>query len=285
MTPRTPRELEKNALLRLQEVFSDEREQVLINESSYMLCKAMQVSRAKLFTSRDTDLEQAVITDFTNYLERRLKKEPLAYILEEQEFFSLNFKVSKDVLIPRPETELLVQEALKVAKQYSYLVDIGSGSGAIVVSIAKHSKDLKCYALDISPAACRITTENAQKNGVTVEVLESDLLAALPEISEPVLFVSNPPYIPENEALMADVQDYEPKLALRGGADGLSIIKRILREFSSQVLKNSKSILLMEIGIGQLLDVKSAAQELNLDVLDAYQDFQSIPRIIRVGQV
>lgn len=284
----TIRELEKQALIQMQQAFHEERKQVLINEISELLCFALELTKEKLFIIKEQDLSEQQIKNFSSLLERRLKKEPLAYLIGEQEFFSLNFKVSPDVLIPRPETELLVEQAINVLSEdrgFQSVVDIGSGSGAIIVSIAKQTKTLSYYALDLSPAACRITSENAQRHQVKINVLESDLLSNLPvELKLPALFVSNPPYIPESEQLMSDVQDYEPKLALRAGNDGLSVIKCLLEDFQMQVLKNPRSILLMEIGIGQHLDVKSAALQLNLELLDTYLDFQGIARVIKIGK-
>ncbi len=280
----TPRELESYSLDLLKVEFPEEREQVLRNEITAMLCSAMQISKEKLVILKNNLLSDNKKNKFISYIERRIKKEPLAYILGEQEFFSLNFKVTSDVLIPRPETELLVQEAIKISDQFKYAVDIGSGSGAIIVSLLKNAKHLKAYALDLSLKACQITKENSVRHEVSIEVLHSNLLEKLPEIKEPILFLSNPPYIPEAEKLMPDVQNYEPKLALRAGEDGLDVIKLLLKQIAQQVLKNPQNILFLEIGANQHNDVEYLAQELNLEILETYRDFQRIIRIIKIGK-
>ena len=282
------RTIQKKALEQLKTKFPELREQVLILEIQELLCKVLNFERAKLITESQKELSQKQIEVFNSYLDRRLKNEPLAYILNNQDFYSLNFYVDKNVLIPRPETEILVERAINILnsnKGFKEVLDIGTGSGAIILSVANAYRDneLNFTALDISKKACDIASRNAKNLNLDVNILQSDLLYAYSVKDSPTLFLSNPPYIADAEELMPDVQNYEPALALRGGEIGLEIVYRILELFADSLKLNENNILLLEIGINQHSDVLSHARKLNIKVLDIYKDSQGINRIMELG--
>jgi release factor glutamine methyltransferase len=203
-------------------------------EAEILLSHARKCKRIELYTNYDTELTDAIRATMRDLVNRRAKREPVAYLVGYREFFSLEFRVTSDVLIPRPETETLVMEALGVLKTLPtpMVLDLCTGSGCVAVAIAKNCPTATVTATDVSPNAIAIATENAAKHKVSERVTfrTGDLLAALPDEAKFDVMVSNPPYIPSAEiaTLDADVQQYEPRLALDGGSDGLDIIRRIL---------------------------------------------------------
>src|SRR5579863_2878086 len=170
---------------------------------------------------------------YTGLLERRYRGEPIQYIVGESEFYGLPFTVTPDVLIPRPETEHLVERVLELAQglERPRIVDVGTGSGAIAVALAHYRREAELTAIDLSGAALAVARENAKRNGVAgrIRFLEGDLLA--PVSGEQFdMVVSNPPYVPNSDrALMAvEVREYEPALALFAGEDGLDVYRRLV---------------------------------------------------------
>ena len=287
------RNIQKKALEQLKIKFPELREQVLILEIQELLCKVLDCVREKLITDSQKELSQNQIEVFNSYLNRRLKNEPLAYILNSQDFYSLSFYVDKNVLIPRPETEILVERAIELLnsnplssnKSFTEVIDIGTGSGAIILSVANafRQSGISFTALDLSIEACKIATKNAKNLGLDINILQSDLLSSYNVKNSPTLFLSNPPYIADAEELMLDVQNYEPALALRGGELGVEIVYRILELFADSLKLNENNILLLEIGINQHSDVLSHARKLNIQVLNIYKDSQGINRIMELG--
>ncbi len=203
-------------------------------EAEILLAHARKCKRIELYTNYDLELTDAVRATMRDLVNRRAKREPVAYLVGYREFFSLEFHVTADVLIPRPETETLVMEAIAVAKPLPTpaVLDLCTGSGCVAVAITKHCPTATITATDISPAALTIANENAARHKVIERVSfhEGDLFAPLASDQLFDVIVSNPPYIPSAEiaTLDADVQQYEPRLALDGGGDGLDIIRRIL---------------------------------------------------------
>jgi release factor glutamine methyltransferase len=210
---------------------------------------------------------------------RRTMHEPIQYILGTQEFYGLDFLVKPGVLIPRPETEHLVEAALERLAEQSALniVDVGTGSGILAVTLAKHLPVAQITAVDLSAAALSIARENAARHGVEdrIRFLTSDLLAALPgECFDAI--VSNPPYIPASEVLETQVRDYEPEQALFAGADGLDIYRRLVPQAFAALRPGGW--LLMEIGHGQrdaLTGLLEGWQEVAF-----VNDLQGIPRVV-----
>lgn len=251
-----------------------------------------QRDRPWLFAHPEAELTPQQLRAFEDFVDRRSAHEPVQFITGHQEFFGLDFHVSPDVLIPRPETELLVEAVLRWARDREptaaqdsplRLVDVGTGSGAIAVALAAQLPDALITALDISPTALAVAKANAIRLGYSsrLSFLHSDLLAALePEIAAGLRFdavVSNPPYVPLSEApgLQREVRDFEPHTALFAGHDGLDIYRTLIPQAFAAL--RPQGLLAMEFGFGQqpamagLLDGWN-----NLRFLD---DLAGIPRI------
>lgn len=221
-------------------------------DAELLLLHLLGRDRAWLLTHLDDLLPDEYTAAYAQRLARRARQEPVQYILGEQEFWGLKLHVAADVLIPRPETEHLVEAALaRLPKgQPAKIADIGTGSGAIALALATERPEAQISALDQSPAALTIALENAQKHGVAgrIRFLASDLLAAVPG-ERFTMIVSNPPYVPSGEQLEAQVRDYEPHSALFAGEDGLAIYRRLIPEAWDAL--EPGGWLLLEIGHGQ----------------------------------
>lgn len=217
-------------------------------EARALLCATLHVDRTWLVSHSQDRLEKGVLREFEKKVERRLKGEPVAYIAGFREFYGIDFRVTPDVLIPRPETELLVDLALERIPgtgDFSVL-DLGTGSGAIAVSIARARKNAQVAAVDKSPAALEVARENG-RNLSNVSYFLSDWFDALLQ-EKYDLIVSNPPYIAEGDEHLK-LLSYEPSLALTSGKDGLNDIRRIIRDAPSHL--ESGGWLLFEHGFGQ----------------------------------
>ena len=220
-------------------------------EAEVLLRHVLNFDRVQLFLASGRELNAAEYDTFRKLLQRRLKGEPSAYITGHREFFGLDFCVDKRVLIPRPDTELLVETALEFASTRSVqlFVDIGPGSGAVAVSLASRLTKATIYAVDISPAALKVAAENARKHSVLdrIHLLQGDLLA---HISEPVdMIVANLPYVRENDLTGVNTWGHEPSLALDGGKDGLDVIRRLVDQVKGKLKPGGT--MLMEIGASQ----------------------------------
>ena len=223
-------------------------------DAEILLAHTLGLNRAAVLSRPEQRLTPKQLTHYRNLVARRGDREPLAYVVGHREFFGLDFKVDYRVLIPRPETELLVEHALEIAKRKTaplLIADVGSGSGAIAVAMAAHLPEATIYALDQSPDALEVVVENARRHhvGGRVQCLHSDLLSAL---CGPVdLITANLPYVRSDEwpDLAPEIRDHEPRAALDGGPDGLDLIGRLL-ETADPHLRPSGAMLL-EIGAGQ----------------------------------
>ena len=217
------------------------------------------------------------------FLLRRADREPLQYIRGSQEFYGLDFEVTLDVLIPRPETEMLVERAINYLNGISKprFMDIGTGTGCIAISILKHVPEARALAVDISPAAISVARRNAERNGVAerLMLIESDLFSNVPA-ERFHLIVSNPPYVPEPdiEGLQPEVRDHEPHLALTDGRDGLSIIAEIVQRAPEFLLPGGH--LLVEFGFGQAEAVWKMLPARVWDGVSMDPDLQGIPRML-----
>ena len=210
-------------------------------DAELLLGCALGVSREELILAAAKNLSVAESYRYEDFLVRRLNREPLAYITGRQEFWSLDFLVSGDVLVPRPETEMLVESALShlaeaTNSELPRILELGTGSGAIAVALATELPQAQIVATEISPAALAIARRNASRNGVfdAIRFLEGDLFSALAEDLENYfdLIISNPPYIPRDQVskLDAEVSRWEPRAALDGGVDGLDFYRRIAEQ-------------------------------------------------------
>jgi release factor glutamine methyltransferase len=217
-------------------------------DAEMLMEHVLGMTREQLLTSRDFLLSEVHIQQYREHLRRRLEREPLAYIRGQREFWSLEFHVSPEVLIPRPETERLVEIALALARELPQtqaleVLDIGTGSGAIAISLAKELPSAVIWATDVSPAALEIARSNAACNGVAARVrfFHGDLFEAIGEFTERFgLIISNPPYIrsAEMDVLEPEVSLWEPRGALDGGADGLDFYRRIARQARDYLAPN-----------------------------------------------
>lgn len=206
-------------------------------------------------------------------LKRRFEGEPLQYIRGKTEFFSRQFYVDDRVLIPRPETEVLVETALGRAPRNGRVVDIGTGSGCIAISIERTRPDLQVTGVDLSVAALAVANRNRRALGSRVRLAASDLLASIRGQFD--LIVANPPYVSEEELsqLATEVRQYEPRLALTSGPRGTEIIERILAQAS-------RGTLLMEVGYGQEAAIRALAKEKQFRVEAFVNDLAGIPRVV-----
>ena len=222
-----------------------------------LLAYVLETSRAGLLAHPERPLTPAQLDCYQALVRRRASDYPLPYLTGRIEFYGLEFEVTPDVLIPRPETETLVDLAL--AHQPTSVVDVGTGSGCIAVSLAIHLPEAIIYAVDVSPAALAVAQRNATRHGVAerVRLLTGDVLSPCPGPVD--LIVSNPPYVPTGEraSLPASVRDYEPRLALDGGPDGLAVVRQLLAQ-APAVLHRPEPVtgypgggLLIEIGADQ----------------------------------
>ena len=213
-----------------------------------------------LITHDDKELSKEICLKFENYIKRILEHEPIQYITGKQEFMKLEFFVNENVLVPRTDTEILVEEALDIINKNKLktVLDLCTGSGAIAISVAKYGDVEKVLATDISPKALEVTNKNIDKHKVKVKTLESDLFDNINEKFD--IIISNPPYIETEviESLAEDVKR-EPKLALDGGKDGLDIYRKIIEKAWKYL--NEEGFLALEIGYNQKKSVLNLIKE------------------------
>lgn len=256
-------------------------------EAEYLLAYALNYSRKEILLDPDKVLETYEVRRFTDYIYRRGMREPAHYIIGEVEFRGHIFKVNNNVLIPRPETELLVEEAVKSVGKGLTVLDLCTGSGCIAISIAKELPLCKVYAVDISDRAIKIAQENAQMNSVgdRVTFLTGDLFSAVEHIGlngKIDLIVSNPPYVSniEMNELQPEIKNYEPALALYGGEDGLDFYRRIVHEAPSYLSPGGD--LMMELGYGEAEGVRSLFEnEKFFTGIEIIKDLAGIDRVIK----
>ncbi|MEN6450084.1 MAG: peptide chain release factor N(5)-glutamine methyltransferase [Thermoguttaceae bacterium] len=258
-------------------------------EAEVLLAEALGCQRIQLYTSYDTVPSDEIRTRFRDLVRRRAEGMPVAYLVGRREFYSLTFKVTPDVLIPRPETEFLVIGLLDLAKQRPAdqpvaVCDVGTGSGIIAVSVAKYLPSAQVTAVDISPAALAVARGNAATHGVEarIEFVQADLLATLPAEAQFDFVASNPPYVRESEyeALAPDVKKYEPRGALVAGPKGTEIIERLI-PLAAERLK-SGGYLLMEISPMIHDDVQARiAADARLEPMPTVKDLAQLPRVVQ----
>jgi len=257
-------------------------------EAEFLLCHAAGISRTQLYTNLDDSLPQAEANHLEEFTQRRLCHEPTAYIIQQWEFYGLNFYLDRHVLIPRPETELLVEKAIESAFYYSLersptLADIGTGSGAIAISLALALPRARIYASDISMSALEVADMNCRRHKVDnqVRLLCGSLLEPL---LEPVdMIVANLPYIRDHELKMLspEITNFEPMIALAGGKDGLDQIRSLLAQIPAKI--RPAGCFLMEIGEGQAQTVTAMINacfpESSIELIP---DLGGIDRVVKV---
>lgn len=258
-------------------------------DAEILLAHARGCPRIQLYTNYDeplTDAQRAVMRDL---VKRRATAEPVAYLVGHREFFGLDFQVTKDVLIPRPDTETLIVEAIELLKPQTAprVLDVGTGSGCIAISLAVNCPNAEITAIDLSESALDIARQNAEKHEVSsrIRFLQGDLFAPLGADKPFDLIASNPPYIAsaEIETLSADVRLHEPRSALDGGPDGLDVIRRLVAAAPQHLVPQGK--LLIEIS-GEQADAVTQLLAANghYDDIAVLKDLAKQPRVVRAAR-
>jgi len=255
-------------------------------DAQTLLAEALGQDRTYLIINFKEQLSGDVLSHFQAMIERRAAGEPLQYITGHQQFFGLDFEVTPDVLIPRPETELAVEETIRLVQQNRIanpvIVDVGAGSGCIAVTLAREVGHARVIASDLSRAALRVARRNADRNGVAdrVEFVVMDLLDAFAEHGFADFILSNPPYVAEEEmpTLQREVRDWEPRLALTDGDDGLSFYRRLLKNASARLKPGGH--LICEMGYTQSEKISAMVDRKVWTEPRLLDDLQGIPRTI-----
>ena len=271
----------KKALSRAREILAGNNIEDATLEAELLLEYALKISRVQLYLDLEHELTPQQEQKFWRLVERRLGGEPTAYITGHCEFYSLDFYVDHTVLIPRPESELLVEKALELAqnRHLPTIADIGTGCGAIAISLALELPWAKIYATDISAAALEVALVNCQKHGVTdrIRLLQGDMLEPLPEPID--LIIANLPYVKKSEIIP---KSFEPRLALDGGAEGTERISQLCRQANSKLSPGGH--LLLEMGQGQSRVVTTLLHSLFPDgEIEVTADLGGIERVLRLS--
>ena len=250
-------------------------------DSEILLSKVLNKTREELLINLNQKIEPQKISDFYRLVNRRSLKEPMAYILKEKEFWSKNFFVNNNTLIPRPETELMVEKIVKIFKAKDiFILDIGTGTGCILLSILSELKNSKGVGLDISSKAIQIANVNSSKYKLTQRT--KFYKRSLNEIyhNKFDLIVSNPPYIMKKDIknLDEDIKKFEPKLALDGGNDGLDVIKKVI--YKSRSILKIKGMLALEIGNEQFKKVSKILRSNKFKTRYLVKDYRENVRCI-----
>jgi release factor glutamine methyltransferase len=224
-------------------------------EAEWLLCAALGLDRVGLYLNYDKPLTEAELANFRILVSRRGRREPLQHILGNQEFYCREYEVTADVLIPRHDTETLIAEALRLYQDANTVLDIGTGSGCIAVTLKCELPNAVVTATDISEAALSVARRNASHHGVAIEFLHGSLFVPVAGRRFD-LIVSNPPYIPTQdiETLEREVRDYDPRTALDGGTDGLDVYRSLIPDAIEHLYPGGW--LIVEIGCGQERDVE-----------------------------
>lgn len=257
-------------------------------EAELLIRNLYNWDKNQFYLNHNQEMAAKELNILKDNLQRRVTNEPLQYIIGTQDFYGREFNVNPSVLIPRPETELLVEALLNTANSIwapatnLKVVDIGSGSGAIAITLALEQRTWTVYGVDISNDALNVAKANADRLGARINFYNGDLLQPLLERDIKVdIIVSNPPYIPKKDilTLMPEVRDFEPQLALDGGLDGLDFYREIINQ--SKQLLNRPGLIIFEVGINQANDISDlliAAGGVNVEFI---KDYQGIDRIVK----
>ena len=262
-------------------------------EALWIVEEALGMSRLQLHTNADDSIDEHTYQRVHSLIQRRASGEPLQYVLGSQEFFGLDMVVRPGVLIPRPESELLVEAVVSSLASHPKPViwDVGTGSGCLAISVASTLKHAVVIASDLSLPALRVAKTNALNHGVHSQIfwLAGDLLVPLLSgglVGKVTAIIANLPYISHDEwdRLSPDVKDFEPRLALDGGPDGLDVYRRLLKEASSVLA--SAGVMYMEVGMGQANRLcKEVAASKMFEVRKVQHDFQNIPRMVCLQRI
>ena len=250
-------------------------------DAEVLLSHILKCDRIHLYVNFDRPLVGEELSSFRQMVKARAQRMPVAYILGEKEFMGHSFRVTPDVLIPRPDTEILVEEAIRLLaeKEAPRIVDIGTGSGAILLSVLKGTEGSTGVAVDLSPAALAVAKSNGERLGLAdrAEFRLGDLYAPVDGLFDAIL--SNPPYIPvrDMEGLAPEVKQ-EPEMALVGGVDGLDFYRRLIDD-APRYLKEG-GIVLFEVGIGEAQDVAELGKRRGFSAQRILPDYAGIDRVV-----
>ncbi|MYM85736.1 peptide chain release factor N(5)-glutamine methyltransferase [Rugamonas sp. FT82W] len=247
-------------------------------DNRVLLCHALGLSRVSLITQSERELDAEQAARFAALVQRRLAGEPVAYIVGQREFFGLPFEVNGAVLIPRPDTELLVELTLDRLPPQGRVLDMGTGSGAIAVALAHTRRDAAVTALDVSPDALAVARRNAAANGAQVNFLQSDWYTALQGQPPFDVIASNPPYIASGDRHLSEGDlRYEPPGALTDHADGLSALRIIVAGAAAHL--KPQGWLLMEHGYDQAAAVSQLLTDQGYNEVQSWTDLAGIERV------
>jgi release factor glutamine methyltransferase len=253
-------------------------------EAELLLSHVLGLDRLRLYTDHDRPLNSGEINKYKEVISQRLSGKPLAYITGEKQFLNWDFYVTPDVLVPRPETEILIEMVLEFTKDWDegQILDLGTGSGVVALSLAHYLPTYQIDAVDISPAAIGVAKENAMRQQLNERVAfySGDLFAALPVEKQGSYtgIVSNPPYIPSEviPSLSKEVRA-EPHTALDGGMKGMEIINRIIESAGKYLIPGG--FLALEHGYDQFSLIKEAATKAGFSKVYSYKDYSNLPRV------
>ena len=262
-------------------VLKEKKISSFVLDSEILLSKTLNKTREDILINLDQKINTKNIKDYKEYLQRRSNNEPIAYILGEKEFWSKKFYVNQDTLIPRPETELLVDKILKIYKEKKIsILDIGTGSGCIIISLLSGLKNSSGIGIDISKKAILTAKKNALKHRLTkrVKFLNKSFNNIFSKKFD--LIVSNPPYIVSKDIknLSDDIKKHEPRIALDGGNDGLDLIKKII--YKSKYILKINGLLALEIGNEQIKKVSKILIDNNFRIKHVIKDYKTNVRCV-----
>ena len=271
----------KQALTRARGILTANNTEDAPLECELLLMHVLGISRVQLYIDLNRKLGSEQEENFWNLVKRRLSGEPTAYITGHREFYGLDFYVNSSVLIPRPESELLVEKSLNLTQNHavSAIAEIGTGCGAIAISLALNLPQVKIYATDVSAPALRVALFNCKKHGVINRIclLQGNMLNPLPEPVD--LIIANLPYVKESELSQMRLASFEPQLALNGGPDGLERIRQLCSQVSSKL--RPEGCLLLEIGQRQRQAVITLLHSLfPLARVEVAPDLSGIDRVV-----
>jgi release factor glutamine methyltransferase len=246
-------------------------------EARMLMMHALNKTRIQLITQSDYPLSEAELNAYLQMERRRIKGEPIAYLLQEREFFGLMLHITPDVLIPRADTELLVELAIQYAPPKAHVLDLGTGSGAIAVSVSHQRPDLTMWASDISPAALAVARRNATTHRCVIQFIESSWYTTLPAMQWQII-VSNPPYISQHDPhLQQGDLRFEPVDALTDHADGLSAYREIIRGALTRLAQDGW--LFLEHGFDQAGNVRNLLTTHQFTQVQSWKDIAGIERV------